>query len=179
MDHPLHKAVAECIDRHNLPECKIVKDLACGGQQYVPLFCSKEKSSKTEYCDVDLLIVKNNRIRVIIEIEEANITPTKICGKFLTSALSSYFIHESEVDNPIGMSDSVLFIQILNESGLKAATAKIEQGENLQESIRKVLPIKGSQIGRYRLLYVSLSDFEDQEGSKCAELIRYIQDALK
>jgi len=144
MDHPLHKAVAECIDRHNLPECKIVKDLACGGQQYVPLFCSKEKSSKTEYCNVDL-----------------------------------YFIHESEVDAPIGMSDSVLFIQILNRSRLKPATAKPDQGENLQESIRKILPIKGSKITEYRLLYASLSDFEDKKGSKCTKLISCIQDALR
>jgi len=179
MDHPLHKAVAECIDRHNLPECKIVKDLACGGQQYVPLFCSKEKSSKTEYCNVDLLIVKDNGIRIIIEIEETNITPIQICGKFLTSALSSYFIHESEVDAPIGMSDSVLFIQILNRSRLKPATAKPDQGENLQESIRKILPIKGSKITEYRLLYASLSDFEDKKGSKCTKLISCIQDALR
>jgi len=137
MEHPLHKIVGECIGSHKFPNCKIIKDPACGGKQNIPLFCSEDKSNKTEYCNVDLLILKNNKIRVIIEIEEADITPTQICGKFLTSALSSYFIHESENNIPIGMSDSVSFIQILNMSRLKEGTAKPDQWENLEESINE------------------------------------------
>ena len=74
MQHPSHKAVGECIDSHKFPNCKIIRDPACGGQQNVPLFYSKAKSNKTEYCNVDLLILKDNQIRVVIEIEETGIT---------------------------------------------------------------------------------------------------------
>jgi len=179
MGHPLHKTVGECIDSHKFPNCKIIKDPACGGQQNIPLFCRKKKSNETEYCNLDLLILKDNKIRVIIEIEEADITPIQICGKFLTSALSSYFIHESENNIPIRMGDSVSFIQILNRSRLKVASAKAEQGENLEKSIRKILPIQGSKIRKYRLLYGNASDFRGRDGNKCTELITYIKEALK
>ena len=100
MKHPLHKAIGDMFTGGLLPGYEILKDPACGGEQNIPLFCSEEKSNQTKYCDVDLLIVKSNKIKVIIEIEQANIKPTQICGKFLTSALSSFYIHEDE-DNSI------------------------------------------------------------------------------
>jgi len=179
VQHPLHKVIGESIDSHKFPNCKIIKDPACGGLQNVPLFCLEVKSDKTEYCNVDLLILKNNKIRVIIEIEETDITPIKICGKFLTSALSSYFIHESENNIPIGMSDSVSFIQILNMSRLREGTAKLDQWENLEESIMNTLPIKGSKIRKYKLLHGNVSDFKGRNSSGCAELISHIKEALK
>ena len=178
-EHPLHKIVGQCIDSHKFPDCKIIKDPACGGQQNVPLFCSEDKSNETEYCNVDLLILKDNKIRVIIEIEETDVTPIKICGKFLTSALSRYFIHESENNIPIGMSDSVLFVQILNISQLKEETAKPNQWENLEKSIMDTLPIKASKIRKYRLLYGNVSDFRGTNGDKCAELMTHIEEVLK
>ncbi len=175
MEHPLHKIVGQCIDSHKFPNCKIMKDPACGGEQNIPLFCSEDKSNKTEYCNVDLLILKDSKIRVIIEIEETDITPTQICGKFLTSALSSYFIHKSENNNLIRMSDSVSFIQILNTSRLKEGTAKPNQWKNLEKSIRKILPIEGSRIRKYKLLYGNVSEFTGRHRNKRTELITYIK----
>jgi len=179
VQHPLHKVIGECIDSHKFPNCKIIKDPACGGEQNVPLFCSEDKSNKTEYCNVDLLILKDHKIRVIIEIEETDITPIKICGKFLTSALSRYFIHESENNIPRGMSVSVSFIQILNTARLKAGAAKSNQWKNLEESIRNTLPIEGSRIRRYKLLYGNVSDFEDRRNNSCVELISCIKETLR
>lgn len=125
------------------------------------------------------MILKNHKIRVIIEIEETDIKPTQICGKFLTSALSRYFIHESENNIPIGMSDSVSFIQILNTARLKAGAAKIEQWENLEKSIMDILPIKGSKIREYRLLYGNVSDFERRNSNEYADLVACVRNALK
>lgn len=173
--HPLHRIVGQCISSYRFPSCKIIKDPACGGQQNIPLFHSKDKSNKTEYCNIDLLILEDSKIRVIIEIEETDITPTQICGKFLTSALSSYFIHESENNNPIRMSDSVSFIQILNTSRLKEGTAKPDQWKNLEKSIRKILPIEGSRIRKYKLLCGDISEFKGRHRNKCTELITYIK----
>jgi len=177
MEHPLHKIIGECINSNEFLNCKIIKDPACGGQQNVPLFCSKDKSKETEYCNVDLLMIKDNKIRVIIEIEETDVKPTQICGKFLTSAFSYYYIHDSENNTPIGMSDSVLFIQILNTSQLKEKTSKIKQWRNLEKSIKNILPI--NKIRKYKLLYGNVLDFKNRKGNKCAELIAYIKEALE
>ena len=99
-----------------------------------------------------MLILKNDKIKVIVEIEEANIKPTQICGKFLASALSLYFIHRRKKDKPIGMDDSVFFIQIVDTSKLKKdMTSKIQQFKYIEESIQKILPIKNSRIDKYKL----------------------------
>ena len=177
MEHPLHKIIGECINSNVFPSCKIIKDPACGGQQNVPLFCSKDKSNETEYCKVDLLMIKDNKIRVIIEIEETDVKPTQICGKFLTSALSSYYIHDSENNTPIGMSDSALFIQILDTSQRKEKTSKLKQWKNLEKSIKNILPI--NKIRKYKLLYGNVSDFKNGESNKCDKLVDYIKEALK
>jgi len=142
------------------------------------LFCSPVKSNQTEYCNVDLLILKDNKIRVIIEIEEADITPTKIFGKFLTSALSSHFIHRTQKDVPISMGDSISFIQILDASELKQdKTAKFNQWENVEDSIRSIVPIKNSKINDYKLFFGDISGFREENRRK--EITEYIRDVLK
>lgn len=157
MAHPLHEMIGRYLTDTNFPSCKVLKDPACGGKQHLPLFASSKKSNKTEYCNVDALIVKNNQIRVIIEIEESDVKPTQICGKFLTSALSSYFIHETYNDVPIAIVDA-LFIQILDTEGLKCATSKIKQWLNLEASIQSLLPLRNSAIAKYTLFW------RDKEG---------------
>lgn len=152
MQHKLHKEVRDILDNQNFQNCKIIFDQACGGQQNIPLFCTSYKSQMTEYCNVDALILQENKIEIIIEIDESNIKPTHICGKFLTSAISKYYIHETEKE-PIGMSDSVLFIQIVATDNLELdLTSKIEQFRNLEESIQKIIPLEESNITKY-LLY--------------------------
>ena len=117
-EHPLHKYIGNLVDSEisGLRDVEVIKDDACGGTQHIPLFCNDIKSNATKYCNVDLLILKNKKVKVIVEIEEANIKPTQICGKFLTSALSAFYIHESENNEPIGMDDSVLFVQFLTKT---------------------------------------------------------------
>ncbi|MDP2841810.1 MAG: hypothetical protein Q8O17_06030, partial [Candidatus Methanoperedens sp.] len=132
-NNPLHKKIGNIIQVDKYPNCRVVKSSECGGTQYIPLFCSTLKGNDTEYCNVDLLILKNNKIKVIVEIEESNTTPTQICGKVLVSSLSSNHIHKYVTDETISMDDSVLFIQILDTSKIKnrRASSKFEQWKNL------------------------------------------------
>jgi hypothetical protein len=136
----------------------VLLDSACGGSHVLPLFKSTAKSNKTEFCDVDILILKDNEVKVIIEIEEANIKPTQICGKYLTSALSRYYIYEDKV---IPMAKDVLFIQVLDTVKLKPTSSKIAQWKNIEEEIIKIIPIKGSAITRYRLFGLNVKDSMD------------------
>lgn len=131
----------------------LLRDPACGGKQHIPLFYTLKKARMTEYCNVDLLVLKDNEIKVIVEIEESNVKPTQICGKFLTSALSKYYIHDSAKNKPAKMADSVSFIQIVDTSKLvRDKTAKFEQWKALEKSINGILRIKDSKITDYRLL---------------------------
>lgn len=156
--HELHSTIGKTIDEARVPECKVIRDRACGGDQNIPLFCCAEKSRETEYCDVDLLVVRDNKVRVIVEIEESDVTPIQICGKLFASALSSHFIHDKW--GAVEMSDSVFFIQVLDTSRLKLnETSKTEQWKRLEQSIRSVLPVKHSRICCYRMFQGNAKDF--------------------
>jgi len=172
MNHPLHQRIGELVG--GFPDCQVVRDPACRGAQHIPLFSSASKSRRTQYCNVDLLILQHNLVRVIIEIEEADIKPTQVCGKFLTSALSSHFIHEAQGGTPIGMGSSVAFIQIVDASKLKDRTAKLQQFENLEKSIQGILPLRGSKIDQYRLFAWN----HPEDGAREAELLKYLEEVL-
>lgn len=166
MAHPLHEIIGHYLTNANFPLCEVLKDPACGGRQNLPLFGVLPKSNETEYCNVDALIVKNNQIRVIIEIEESDIKPTQICGKFLTSALASYFIHETYNNVPIAIVEA-LFLQILDTTGLKTATSKIRQWKNLESSIHILLPLRKSSIINYKLMWANSKNLQSTANQLC------------
>jgi len=142
------------IEKSNIANCVVKLDQACQGTQNIPLFSTSYKSSMTRYCNVDILILKDDKISVIIEIDESNIKPTQICGKFLTSAIAKYYIHEPD-NVAVSMSDSVLFIQLVSTDNLKTdLTSKIEQFRNIEESIQKIIPLSESKITKYLLFPV-------------------------
>ncbi len=155
------KIINKIIEKNNFPDCEIILDKACHGTQNIPLFCSDVKSNPTEYCNVDILILKKGKIKVLIEIEVSKIIPTQICGKFLTSALSISYIHKKKANNVIEMDDSVFFIQIVDIENLKTNSRKFKQFENLKNSINAIIPLKNSKIKEYFLL-----QFEDKSSRK-------------
>lgn len=123
------------------------------------------------------MILKNGRIKVIFEIEESDVGPTQVCGKFLTSALLSY--HISRDNKAYAMDKSVLFLQILDTSKLKSdKTKKVKQWENIEKSIKRVIPIDKSRVDQYKLFYGKDSEFEAKE-EKRDKLIRFIRRNLK
>ena len=73
INHPLHKTIGKLIDNVFGEKYGVVKDPACettkSKLQNIPLFCSEEKSNKTELCNVDILMLENGKIKVIVEIE--------------------------------------------------------------------------------------------------------------
>jgi hypothetical protein len=157
--HSEHVLVADAIEKALPPGYKLIRDEACGGKQHIPLFSCEKRSRKTEFCNVDLLILKGDKINTIIEIEESNVKPTQICGKFLTSALCKYCIHDSLSGNLIEMDIAVTFIQIVDSStGDKAFSAKPEQWKAIENSIREILPLKGTRIKEYYLFSINELD---------------------
>ena len=178
-NHSLHRMIGEAVAEAILPPFEVLRDPACGGDQRIPLFSSDEKSRRSEYCNVDLLVLSPDGIEVIVEIEEADVTPIQVFGKFLASALSRCFIHQREKNARIGMSDSVLFIQVLDTSKLKKdKTSKMQQWRNIEHSIEDVIPIKGSRANHYRLFHGDTGDFAPGQ-AKRKELIDCIRALLE
>ena len=70
MRHPLHEVIGDLLATSIAPGCVLVKDPACRGDQRIPLFCSDAKSLPNTFCNVDLLILSHQKIRIIVEIEQ-------------------------------------------------------------------------------------------------------------
>lgn len=150
----VHKKVGRAFQEFvsKYPNLTLLQDPACEGKQHIPLFCNPVKNRENEFCNVDMIVLKNDKISLIVEIEESNVKPTQVCGKFLTSALAKYFIHNSKANRPIEMDESVTFLQILDTSKLvKEKNKKIMQWRLLEASINNVLPLKNSRITTYRI----------------------------
>lgn len=160
--HLFHRAIGRFIHGLKQPgQLNVILSPECGGYQNIPLFCSEDRGNDTEYCNVDILVTVGGDVRLIVEIEESDLSPTRICGKFLTSALTKYLIHDRVAKAPITMADHVTFIQVLNTCGLNERSQKPEQTSNIQKSILAVLPVKGSPIDAYRLFcFKGEIDFE-------------------
>lgn len=174
--HPFHKLIGDIFNRENFPikGIKILKDTACGGEHTLPLFCSEERSYATRYSCVDLLILREQKVKVIMEIEESNVKPIHIFGKFLTSAMAKYYIYGKE---KYEMDESILFIQILDFSKQKNVSIRKAQWINIEESIRAILPFEGTSIREYAIFYGYQSDFK--KGEKKDNLVEFVRSRLK
>jgi len=149
MTHPLHRELGK--KAINEFGSNVLLDPACGKGHNLPLFSSEEKLRETEFCDVDMLVLKGGEVKVIFEIEESNIKPTQICGKMLTAALSKYYIYK---DKKYPLSSSIIFIQVVDTSKLKNESKKIPQFENLGKAIQEDIRFKNDRIISYKLYLV-------------------------
>jgi len=153
-EHIKHLKIGHILQKHFSKE-NLVLDYACTNdtpKQQIPLFSVIEKSASSRLCNIDAALLKDGFLRVIIEIEETGIIPTKICGKFLTSAFAEYLIHNSICGSPVKINDC-LFVQILNDQNLESNTKKRKQGEMIAKKINE-LPNKG-HIKEYELFWYS------------------------
>lgn len=137
-EHPVHMAVGECLRSYSKKfgmTCYL--DPACGGSTFLPLFTDGH-SRKTETCKVDALIVRENRIKLVVEIEESNIKPTQILGKYLTTAVSKHFTHTKLLGEGVHcpLSNSA-FLQIAFLGNLPEGSQKPDQLELLRDEIKR------------------------------------------
>jgi hypothetical protein len=140
MPHPLHEVVAELLSA-NLPEgASLFVDKACKGNQRIPLFGHQQGGREHSLCCVDALMTIDGRIRLIVEIEESNVKPTQIAGKFLTAALAKFYLHHP-TQAEIPQDDHVSFLQVVSTKKLKSRSKKIRQFKNIKDAIRNNLPI--------------------------------------
>jgi hypothetical protein len=146
LSHPFHALIRETVARAALPECEVVRDAACGGTGYVPIFSMPTWSDESKHAQVDILVLRADRsgrrkVRMIIEIERSGLTPVKIIGKFVTSAAASYFMPEPGASS-VEFDGSTVFVQVLDTSRLNIEkTTKPQQFDALEHAIGSLLPL--------------------------------------
>ncbi len=157
--HPLHTVVGAVLrDSVEGQDAHLILDTACGGNRWNPLFMGDKKSSAARICNVDALVIKNRAVRVVVEIEESNVKPTQVCGKMLTTAMASHFIHaDVAAGTPLPLLD-VLFIQVLDTTKLSNGSRKPRQWDMMWERMQTVLP-PGGPVSDYMLMYGLVCDF--------------------
>jgi len=165
--HRLHKRIYTII-KAALPVAKgysLHADYSCSGSRRsgitrIPLFLGPGKSRISQLCYVDLIILQHRAIKVLVEIEESGRQPTKILGKFLTSAIATHFAHPSLSPAPIPKDKKVLFVQIISSDDLRPNTSRRRQWQSIGEFIRAMVR-KGNVKGifDYRLLVGKPSEF--------------------
>ena len=168
--HPLHRTIGRALKNHFYNQ-DLLLDSACGGNQNIPLFLKEDRSNKTEICNVDAAIIKDGKVKVIIEIEESTRTPTQICGKLITSVLAKYYIHKNHGDIPMEIKDA-LFIQILKVLTQKGSKKK-HQAANIKAAFENnEINTLTTSIAHYTLLW------SDRLGDECTVLIQEIDNYL-
>jgi len=167
-EHPLHKKVGEQLLGLKLIGQRPILDEACdnssnGKKQQISLFVHK-KNLESRLCKVDAIIVQqennNDTVKIIIEIEESGFNPTKICGKYLTSAIANKYI-DSNGKTIVIPENSVLFIQIVDLPKLvreKENSKKRKQLEIIRDEINKN---KIGCIKQYELIFMDRNNQKD------------------
>jgi hypothetical protein len=138
--HPLHAKIGCLLLKYfKSGSMDVILDEACDNsksesKQQIPLFAGDVKNRKSMLCKVDAMIVKDRSCKAVIEIEESGFHPTKICGKYLTTALSSS--HYLRNDEPVKlMEGEVFFLQIVDAH--KFTEDKKEQLRTIADRIKE------------------------------------------
>lgn len=109
-DHPFHRTIGKLVKSFDLAQHKeIWLDPACdeASKQFVTLFHGTGPD-RVRFCLVDILIIVRGKV-VIIEIEESNVKPLNLFGKFFASTHATHHGNTEIAKLPL------LFIQVLLE----------------------------------------------------------------
>ena len=163
--HLLHQQVAETIYNigHTMHSHTVLVDQDCmftgypGIKQRLPFFLSYRPARESAVSDVDVVLIKDDKIKLVCEIEESGFNPTKIFGKLFSTAsakvcrLNSGKIYE--------LDENAVFIQMISAKDLPVDSLKAKQGQLIENEINNKLSCYNSWIKHYRLSYGLASDF--------------------
>ena len=165
--HPLHKQVAETIFRigkANSYEVIVDKDCKFNGylgvDQQLPFYLSFRPASESTVSMVDVMLLKDGKVKLVCEIEESGFNPTEIFGKLFSTASakicrlkekSKYSIYELDKDS--------IFVQVISSKDFSEDSKKEKQGQLIENEINHKLNLHNSWIKQYRLIYGKETDF--------------------
>ena len=161
--HLLHILIGEIILGAALSGCGPILGKDCGGDQYIQLFCNSRAKMATRFCSVDAIVMKDGKVKTIIEIEESDIRPMALSGKVFVSSLATHFNHGGK-SYPIA--PHVSFIQIIDTKKLSPGSSKLLQCEHLREGIRNSISLTGGSVKDYEIFHGDIAEFERVEAQR-------------
>jgi hypothetical protein len=157
----MHNKIAVIVARtvSEFQGCRAVFAPECSGRTRLQLFSEERRSRARTYCWTDLCVIgPTSTVDAVIEIEQSGTpTPAKVCGKLVPVALSRFLAHNT--GRPILLNPRIAFIQVINTGRVKPASKKIIQYRNMQEDLRRLLPI--GRVAEYSLIAGTIADFAD------------------
>lgn len=178
--HLLHEAVADAIQTIIAPpnpQLTFELDQACRGNKHLTFFLSFVPSRESAISKVDIIVMKDHKIKLVCEIEETGLNPGKFFGKVFSTASAKVC---RLVDPPgfryIDFDDNAIFVQIVstrsfNEDG----SLKKKQGQLIENELFHKLATFNSWIKKYRLLFGDESDFANSQKDGYKQLERIIK----
>ncbi|MCX6250553.1 MAG: hypothetical protein NTX61_07370 [Bacteroidetes bacterium] len=165
MAHLLHEEVAKAFESIAPKHGLIVQlDEACVDRtsgkilQHLPFFLSVNAHNDTEITNVDLMLSKNDKVKLVCEIEESDISPVRTYGKAFTAATA--IMCQLVDDTRYDVDKNGVFIQVLSNHKLPVGSNKQQQGVNIEVAINDLLRYGGSWIKKYYLIYGDVNDFK-------------------
>lgn len=179
--HRIHEEIGRLLNMHSLPGITILKDSAClsdkdeagrrDARHRLTLFRG-EGTARARMCDVDILAFREGRGNVIIEIEESNVKPVQVYGKFFASAHSTH-----QGDRPLD-EQRLLFIQVLVATSVDLkASGKPKQWKALEAVIKRHAEEWPERDVQYELLGGGPDDFRPGS-SKADRLVSLVRNFL-
>lgn len=179
--HHYHEEIAGLLNKKSLPEVTVLKDSACQPDHLddekpqkkhrITLFKGSGRD-RVRMCDVDILAFRGEQEAVIIEIEESNVKPVQVFGKFFASAHST---HHGE--KRIG-ERRLLFIQVLVAKAVSSPRSrKMKQWGALEDIIKRHVKRRFKRKVQYELLGGGPDDFRPGS-SKADRLVGLVRDFL-
>lgn len=174
MPHPLHEAIAALLEAVTPTQGRLIVDDAANGKQHIPLYLTENICREHRLCCVDAMILVDDQVRLLVEIEESNVKPTQVAGKFLTSALAGHYVHRKE-ERSIQTLEGISFLQVVSAAKFKKNSKKKAQLALLAEAIQNELPL--GSVSRYELFVGKTPDFY-QGGSQYSGVSDFVKQAL-
>lgn len=138
--HKLHEAVADAIKAIILPlspqlTCEF--DQACRGTKHLTFFLSFVPSRESAVSKVDVIVMKDEKIKLVCEIEESGFNPGKFFGKVFSTASAKVcrLVNPSDF-RYIDFDENAIFVQIVsNDSFNEDDSLKEKQGQLIENEI--------------------------------------------
>lgn len=166
--HPLHESISDIIEDYfnTVPNANTYRDSACGKGKRVNRNLSMffdNRTNRARFTNVDLVVTVNNQVKLICEIDESNVKPNHIFGKYLSVASSNFLGINKEKFIPLN--NQFFFLQILDEAKLKEKSNKKHQWINIETSIKNTVCIINNHIKNYAIISGTKGDFEKSQPS--------------
>jgi hypothetical protein len=178
--HLLHEAIADAIQSIIAPPNQILSielDQACKGKKHLTFFLSFVPSRESAISKVDIIVMKDNKIKLVCEIEESGLNPGKFFGKvFSTASAKVCRLVDPYGFRYIDFDENAIFIQIVSNSSFNDdVSLKEKQGQLIENEIFHKLATFNSWIKKYRLIFGDIDDFTNPQKDGYKQLERIIQ----